>query len=53
MHHTVDSYSGFQYAFAWSSEKGDSEHLLEIMSILEMSLMVGADSTPAYVFSKV
>ena len=48
LHRRVDSYSGFQYAFASSSKKADSEsaHLLEIVVILEMPLQIKADGAP-------
>ena len=45
--HTIDTYSGFQWASAISSEGDDSEiaHLLEMMAILEMPLQTGADDS--------
>jgi hypothetical protein len=40
IYHLIDICSEFQWAFALSSEKGDSviSHLLKIMAILEMPL---------------
>lgn len=40
MHHTVNSYSGFQYDFALSCIKAHSEtaHLLKMVAVLEMHL---------------
>ena len=51
MHRRVASYSGFQYAFASSSKKTDSEiaHLLELVVILEMPLQMKADGAQARV----
>jgi hypothetical protein len=45
MNHTVDLYSWFQYAFAWSSKKADYKiaHLLKMMAILKMSLKIDVD----------
>lgn len=36
VHHTIDTYSGFQWASALSSEKADSVvmHLLEVMAMM-------------------
>ena len=38
VYHTIDTYSGFQWATALTSEKADSviTHLLEILSIMEI-----------------
>ena len=47
VHQTVYAYSEYQWDFALNSEKTDSEiaHLLEIITILEMTLLIKADAS--------
>ncbi|KAL6035037.1 hypothetical protein STEG23_037457 [Scotinomys teguina] len=54
VHHTIDTYSGFQWATALSSEKADSviTHLLEIMAIMGIPAQIKTDNAPAYVSGK-
>ena len=42
VHHTIDNYSGFQWATALSSEKADLviTHLLEVMAIMGISAQI-------------
>ncbi|KAL6085602.1 hypothetical protein STEG23_035267 [Scotinomys teguina] len=51
VHHTIDTYSGFQWATALSSEKADSVimHLLEVMATMGISAQIKTDNAPAYV----
>ncbi|KAL6038262.1 hypothetical protein STEG23_034935 [Scotinomys teguina] len=51
VHHTIDTYSGFQWATALSSEKADSviTHLLEVMAIMGIPAQIKTDNAPAYV----
>ena len=51
VHHTIDTYSGFQWATALSSEKADSvnTHLLEVMAIMGIPAQIKTDNGPAYV----
>ncbi|KAL6090637.1 hypothetical protein STEG23_006835, partial [Scotinomys teguina] len=51
VHHTIDTYSGFQWAIALSSEKADSVimHLLEVMAIMGIPAQIKTDNAPAYV----
>ncbi|KAL6045669.1 hypothetical protein STEG23_015755 [Scotinomys teguina] len=54
VHHTIDTYSGFQWATALSSEKVDSviTHLLEVMAIMGIPAQIKTDNAPAYVSGK-
>ena len=54
VHHTIDTYSGFQWATALSSEKADLviTHLLEVMAIMGISTQIKAENGPAYVSKK-
>ncbi|KAL6087838.1 hypothetical protein STEG23_011789 [Scotinomys teguina] len=54
VHHTVDTYSGFPWATALSSEKADSVimHLLEVMAIMGIPAQIKTDNAPAYVSGK-
>ncbi|KAL6094163.1 hypothetical protein STEG23_021836 [Scotinomys teguina] len=54
VHHTIDTYSGFQWATALSSEKADSviTHLLEVMAIMGIPAQIKTDNAPAYVSEK-
>ena len=54
VHHTIDTYSGFQWATALSSEKADSviTHLLEVMAIMGIPTQIKTDNGPAYVSRK-
>lgn len=51
--HTIDPDSGFQWAFALSSEKVDSviAYFLEVMAATGMPVQIKAGSTPACVSS--
>ena len=53
-HHTVDTYSGFQWATALPSEKADSviTHLLEVMAIMGIPTQIKMDNGPAYISNK-
>ncbi|KAL6093193.1 hypothetical protein STEG23_016117 [Scotinomys teguina] len=50
VHHTIDTYSGFQWATPMSSEKADSiiTHLLEVMAIMRIPVQIKTDNAPAY-----
>ena len=52
VHHTIDTYSGFQWATALASEQADSEiiYLLEVMAIMGMPIQM--DNSPAYISNK-
>ena len=54
VHHTIDTYSGFLWATALSSEKADSviTHLLEVMAIMDIPAQIKTDNGPAYVSKK-
>ena len=54
MHHTTDTYSGFQWATALASEKADSvvTQLLEVMDILGIPIQIITDNGPAYISNK-
>ncbi|KAL6031325.1 hypothetical protein STEG23_000678 [Scotinomys teguina] len=54
VHHSIDTYSGFQWATALSSEKADSviTHLLEVMAIMGIPAQIKTDNAPAYVSGK-
>ncbi|KAL6070006.1 hypothetical protein STEG23_001515, partial [Scotinomys teguina] len=54
VHHTIDTYSRFQWATALSSEKADSviTHLLEVMAIMGIPAQIKTDNAPAYVSGK-
>ncbi|KAL6081804.1 hypothetical protein STEG23_030125 [Scotinomys teguina] len=54
VHHTIDTYSGFQWATALSSEKADSviTHLLEVIAIMGIPAQIKTDNAPAYVSGK-
>ena len=54
VHHTIDTYSGFQCATALSSEKADSviTHLLEVMAIMGIPTQIKTDNGPEYVSRK-
>ena len=55
VHHTIDTYSGFQWATALSSEKADSviTHLLEVMAVKDIPAQIKTDNGPAYVSRKI
>lgn len=55
MHHTIDTYSEFQWATTLNSERADSVviHLLAIMAIMGISLQIKTDNTHASVSTKV
>ena len=54
MYHTIDTYSGFQWAIALSSEKADSviRHLLEVTAIMGIPVQIKIDNALACVPSK-
>ena len=54
VHHTIGTYSGFQWATALSSEKTDSviTHLLEDMAIMGIPAQIKIDNGPAQVSMK-
>ena len=54
MHHTVYTYSGFQWAIALPLEKADSAitHLLEVMAIMGIATQIKMDSGLAYTSNK-
>ena len=54
VHHTIDTYSGFQWATALSSEKADLVriHLIEVMAIMGIPVQIKTDNGPAYVSKK-
>ena len=54
VHHTIDTYSGFPWATALSSDKADSviTHLLEVMVIICILVQIKIDNCPAYVSKK-
>ena len=54
VHHTIDMYSGFQWATALSSEKVDLviTHLLEVMVIIGILGQIKTNNSPAYVSKK-
>lgn len=55
IHHTIDTYSGFQWATALASEKADSviTHLLEVMAIMGIPIQIKTDNGPAYISNKI
>ena len=54
VHHTIDTFSGFQWATALSSEKADSviTHLLEVMAVMGIPAQIKTDNAPAYISTK-
>ncbi|MBV2133725.1 DDE-type integrase/transposase/recombinase [Pseudomonas sp. MAP12] len=54
VHHTIDTFSGFQWATALNSEKADSviTHLLEVMAVMGIPAQIKTDNAPAYVSTK-
>ena len=54
VHHTIDTYSGFQWATALSSEKADLviTHLLEVMAIMGIPVQIKTDNAPACLLKK-
>ena len=54
VHHTIDTYSGFQWATALTSEKADSviTHLLEVIAVMGIPAQIKKDNGPAYVSKK-
>ena len=51
-YHTIDTYWGFQWATALSSEKAVITHLLEVMTIMGIPVQIKTDNGPAYVSKK-
>ena len=54
VHHTIDTFSGFQWATALISEKADSviTHLLEVMAVMGIPAQIKTDNSQAYVSTK-
>ena len=54
VHHTIDTYSGFQWATALCLEKADLviTRLLEVMAIMGVSTQIKTDDSQAYVSKK-
>ncbi|ERE71793.1 Pol polyprotein [Cricetulus griseus] len=54
VHHTIDTFTGFQWATALNSEKADSiiTHLLEVMAVMGIPAQIKTDNAPAYVSTK-
>ena len=54
VHHTIDTYSSFQWATALSSEKTDSVimHLLVAMAKMGIPAQIKADNGPPSIFKK-
>ena len=54
VHHTIDTYSEFQWATALVPEKTDSviTHLLEVMAIMGVPIQIKTDNGPAYISNK-
>ena len=54
VHHTIDTYSGFQWATALASEKADSviTHMLEVMAIMGIPLQIKTYNGPVYISNK-
>ncbi|MGE9501631.1 DDE-type integrase/transposase/recombinase, partial [Escherichia coli] len=54
VHHTIDIFSGFQWATALNSEKAVSViiHLLEVMAVMGIPAQIKTDNAPAYVSTK-
>ena len=54
VYHTIDTYSGFQWATALASEKADSviTHLLEVMSMMEIPIQIRTDNCLVYISNK-
>ena len=50
VHHTRDTYSGFQWATALSSKEADSKiiHSLEVVAIMEIPIQSKTDNAPTY-----
>lgn len=55
VYHTIDIYSGFQWATALSSKKADSvnTYLLEVTAIMGIHVQTKTDNAPACVSSKI
>jgi len=55
VHHTIDKYSGFQWATALISEEADCviTQLLEIMAIMGITSQIKTDNASAYVFNNI
>lgn len=55
VHHIIFTYSGCQWATAFSSEKADSviAHLLKAIAIMKTPVQIKTDNVPAYITSKI
>ena len=54
VHQTIDIYSGFQWATAWSSEKAKFviTHLLDVMAIMGIPVQIKTENDASYVTNK-
>ena len=54
VHHTIDTFSGFQRTTYLKSEIADSviTHLLEVIAVMGISAQIKPDNAPAYVSIK-
>ena len=54
VHHTIDTYLGFQWATALAPEKADSviKHLLDVMAIMGIPTQIKVDRGLAYVSNR-
>ena len=54
VHHSIDTYSGFQWATALPPEKADSiiTHLLEVMAIMGIPTQIKMNNVPLYISNK-
>lgn len=50
LHHIIDTYSGFQWAIALSSEKASAviQHLYECFNIMDLTHTIKTDNGPTY-----
>lgn len=54
VHHTIDTYSGFQWTTALASEKADSviTHLLDVVAMMGILIQIKTENGPTYVSNK-
>lgn len=52
VHPTIDTVSGFKWATALSSEKADSDIIIEMMAVMGRPKTIKTVNAPAYVYSK-
>lgn len=50
VHHTIDTYSEFQWTTALNSERADFQiiHFLNIMAIMVIALQIKTDNAPTF-----